>query len=151
MARVYERLGSPVLPRELKDIGLKNTPQYDPYNDVTQNEQTFPQPAEELEPTPEVSDHYIGSEILLPRGDEMARGHVIAWSNNARRNIVARAHMNPILETRMYQVEFAGGYVKELTTNVIAESMYIQCDADRNKYLLLDTLVDYHKGNETIS
>ena len=31
MARVYERLGSHVLPRELENIGLENTPQYNPY------------------------------------------------------------------------------------------------------------------------
>ena len=48
MARVYERLGSQVLPRELEDIGLEHTPQYDPYEDEMQNEQTFPQLAGEL-------------------------------------------------------------------------------------------------------
>ena len=42
MSRVYERLGSRILPRELKDIGLEDTPQYDPY--------TFPQLMEELSP-----------------------------------------------------------------------------------------------------
>ena len=67
MSRVYERLGSHVLPRELEDLGLEDTPQYDPYEDETQNEQTFPQLMEELEPMPEVGDHYIGGKILLPR------------------------------------------------------------------------------------
>ena len=41
MARVYERLGSWVLPRELNNIGLENTPQYDLYEDETQNKQPF--------------------------------------------------------------------------------------------------------------
>ena len=58
MARVYKRLGSPVLPKELEDIELENTPQYDPYEDETQNEQRLPQLAEELEPMPEVGNHY---------------------------------------------------------------------------------------------
>ena len=71
--RVYDRLGSQVLPRELEDIGLKSTPQYDPYEDKMQNEQKFSQLAEELKPTPEVGNHYIGAEVLLPRGDKMAR------------------------------------------------------------------------------
>ena len=48
MARVYERLGFLVLPRELEDLGLENTPQYNPYEDETQNRQSFPQTAEEL-------------------------------------------------------------------------------------------------------
>ena len=130
MARVYERLGSHVLPRELEDLGLEDTPQYDLYEDETQNEQTFPQLAEELEPMPEVGDLYIGAEILLPRGDQMARGHVVARSRDANGNVMGRSHTIPILDTRMYQVEFAGGEVTELTANVIAESMYAQCDLE---------------------
>ena len=66
MARVHDRLGSCVLPRDLEDLGLENTPQYDLCEDETQNIQSFPQLAEELEPMPEVGDHYIGAEILLP-------------------------------------------------------------------------------------
>ena len=38
MSKVYEKLGSHVLPRELEDLGLKDTPQYDPNNDVAWNE-----------------------------------------------------------------------------------------------------------------
>ena len=51
----------------------------------------------------------------------------------------------------MYQVKFAGGKVTELTANVIAESMYAQCNADGNEYLLLDVLVDYQKDDKAIS
>ena len=39
----------------------------------------------------------------------------------------------------------------ELTTNAKAESMYAQCDADRNEYLLLDLQIDYQKDNKVIS
>ena len=71
---------------------------------------------------PEVGDHYIGAEILLPRGDQIARGHVGARSQDASGNMRGRSHTNPILDTQMYQVEFTGCEVTELTTNVIAES-----------------------------
>ena len=64
----------------------------------------------------------------------MARGHVVAWSCNINGSIMGRAHTNPILDTRMYQVEFAGDEVTELTTNVIAESMYAQQDTNGNEY-----------------
>ena len=59
--------------------------------------------------------------------------------------------MNPIIDTRMYQVEFAWGEVTELTTAIIAKSIYAQCNADGNDYLLLNVLVDYHKDNKVIS
>ena len=80
----------------------------------------------------------------------MARGHIMACSCDANRNVVGRANANPILDTRKYQVEFAGGNVTELNSYVTVESMYAQCDVDGN-YLLLHLMVDYHKDNKTIT
>ena len=60
---------------------------------------------------------------------------------------MGRSHTNPILNTRMYQIKFDGDEVTELTTNVISESMYAQCDADGNKYYVL---VNYQKDNKDI-
>ena len=102
MARVYDRLGYWVLPIELEDVRLENTPQYDPYEDETQKKQSFPQLAEELESMPEVGDHYVGAEILLPRGDQMARGHIVAKSRDSNENVMGKPHLNPILDTKMY-------------------------------------------------
>ena len=109
MATVYDRLGFQILPRDLEDIRLENTLKYDPYEDDMQNNQTFSQPAEELEPMPEVGDQYVEAEIMLPRGDEMATGHVVAQSCNTSRTIMSRVHANPILDTKLYQVECTGG------------------------------------------
>ena len=69
-------------------MGLENTPQYDPFEDESQNKQIFPQLAEDLEPMPEVGNHYIGAEILIPRGNQMARGHVMTWSCDANGNVM---------------------------------------------------------------
>ena len=99
---------------------------------------------------PEVGDHYIRAEILLTRGDEMARGHVVARSCDANKNVISRAHVNAILNTRMYWVEFTGDKVTELTTNTIAESMNVQCDAYGSENLHLEVLIDYHEENNTI-
>ena len=128
-------MGSLVLPRELEDIGLENTPEYDPYEDETQNEHIFPQLAKELEPMPEVGDHHIGADMLLPIGDQMTQGHVVAWSHDANRDDMGRACM----------------YKDGLITNIIAESIYAQCDAERNEYLLLDSLIKCLKDDRTIS
>ena len=80
----------------------------------------------------------------------MARGHVIAHSHDASGNVMGRAYTNPILDTRIYWVEFAVCKVTKLTTNIIAESMYAQCDADGNEYLLLDVLDVYHKDKKAV-
>ena len=81
----------------------------------------------------------------------MIRGHVVAQSCDVSGNILGRDHANHVLDTTLYQVEFTGGDITELTINVIAESLYIQCDADGNEYSLLDLLVDYQQEDKVIS
>ena len=68
-------------------------------------------------------DHCIREEILLHKGDQVARGHVMAWNHDANGNIMGRAHMILTLDTKTIQGKFFGGKVAELTVNVIAESM----------------------------
>ena len=151
MARVHEKLASWVVQRALEDIVLKHTPQYDLYEDERQNKQTFFQLTNELKPMLEVADHYIGADVLLPRGDQMTRSHEVVWSHDAIGNVIGRAYENPILDTRMYQIEFDGGEIAELMVNIIAESIHSKCDAVGNEYLLLDSLIDYCKDEKMIS
>ena len=56
----------------LVDLGVEETPQYDPYEDKLQNAETFPMLDEEQEVTPKWGDQYVNAEILLPRGDKIA-------------------------------------------------------------------------------
>ena len=51
-------------------------------------------------------------------------------------------------EVQMSMVRW--GEVTKLMANVIAESMYDQCNSEGNKYLLLEVLIDYHKDNTVI-
>ena len=50
----------------------------------------------------------------------------------------------------MFKTECAGGMVTELTTNIIAEWLLTQCDADKNDYLILNVLVDFCRNNKAI-
>ena len=81
----------------------------------------------------------------------MTMGHAVAQTHDANGNVMGRCHTNPIFGTMVNQVQFAGGEVTESTTNVIAESIHAQCDTDRNEYLLLDALVNYHKNYKVVS
>ena len=113
MVRVYERLGSHVLPRELEDLGLENTPQYDLYENETQNNQIFTQLAKEVQPIPEVGNHYKGAKKLLPWEEEIARGYIVEQSCDANGNLMNRADTSHSLNTRMYQAKITRGWVTE--------------------------------------
>ena len=48
-------------------------------------------------------------------------------------------------------MEFEDGEVTKLTTNLIAEAMYSQCDPDGNQYVLLEDIIDHRKRETAIS
>ena len=71
-------------------------------------------------------------------------------SCDTSRNIMKRAHANPILDPRMYQVEFVGGKVTEL----LPMSLPSQCMPyvmQTRMCIFLDALADYHKHNKEVS
>ena len=51
--------------------------------------------------------------------------------------------MNPILDSRTYEVEFPDGRTTEFSSNAITEHMFTQCDFTGNQYLLLDSIIDH--------
>ena len=78
---------------------------------------------EELEPTSEAADHYLGADILFLKLDQIARVHLGAQQRDNKDNAMRRIHANPFLDMRVYQVEFPGVTITELSANVIAESI----------------------------
>ena len=93
--------------------------------------------------TPKAGNNYIGVDLLFPKGGTMTRGRVTAQKRDADGNPKGRANSNPILDTHEYTVTFDDGDMTDLTANLIAESMYAQCDPDGNQYVLLDSLIDH--------
>ncbi len=99
----------------------------------------------DLEVTPDVGNNYIGVDLLFPKGGLMTKGHITARKRDADGNPKGCANPNPILHTREYTVTFDDGDVTDLSANLIAESMYAQCDSDGNQYVLLDSLIDHQR------
>ena len=128
------------------------TPSWEKYADDDPTSDLPEAPAQDLDPvTPEINDSYLNVDIMLPRGDTMERGRVVNRKRDSSGDPIGRAHENPILDSRRYDVEWNDGHVTELTANVIAQSMYAQCDPDGNQYVLLDGIVDFRKNNTALS
>ncbi len=80
---------------------------------------------------------------MLPKGGVLVKGRVTARKRDRDGNPNGRANDNPILDTRSYTVNFDDGDQTELTANMIAESLYLQCDPDGKQYVLLEEIVDH--------
>jgi hypothetical protein len=94
---------------------------------------------------PDVGDTYIGVDLLFPKGGTMTKGRVTARKRDADHNPKGCANFYPILNTREHMVTFDNGDMTNLTANLIAESMYAQCNRDGNQNALLDSLINHQR------
>ena len=56
---------------------------------------------------------------------------------------IGTADQNPLLDTRMYEVEFADGEKVSLTANYIAENLFAPVDDEGNRHVLMKEIIDY--------
>jgi hypothetical protein len=97
----------------------------------------------DAEVTPKTRNNYLSAELMLPKGGVLVKGHVTVCKGDQDGNPIGCANDNPILDTRSYIVDFNDGDQTELTANMIAESLYLQCDPNGNRYVLLEEIVDH--------
>ena len=102
--------------------------------------------------TPEVlEDTYLNMEVALPRDDEgpeLAR--VTKRLRDANGLPIGTANDNPILDTRIYEVEYLDGHKASLAANAIAESLFSQVDEEGNRFVLLDGIVDHRVDGQQL-
>ena len=103
--------------------------------------------------TPEVMDDtYLNMELALPRdsdGPEFAR--VTKRLRDANGIPIGTANENPILDTRIYEVEYMDGHRASLSANTIAENMFAQVDDEGHRFVLLDSIIDHRVNGKQLS
>ena len=52
------------------------------------------------------------------------------------------ANDNPILNSRMYEVEYCDGYVAVMSANVIVENILAQIGQEGNRFVLIKSIID---------
>ena len=64
---------------------------------------------------------------------------------------IGTAHDNPILDTRVYEVEFPDGHTKaSLSANAIAENLFAQVDDEGNRHVLFDEVVTHRTNGKEV-
>ena len=99
-----------------------------------------------------LEDTYLNMELAMDRnsdGPEYAR--VTKRLRDANGLPIGLAHDNPILDTRMYEVEYLDGYKASVSANQIAQSMFAQVDEEGNRYVLFDDIIYHRTGGSEIA
>ena len=102
--------------------------------------------------TPEVfDDTYLNMELTLPHGEGKSWAKVTKRLRDANGIPIGTANDNPILDSRMYEVEYADGHKASLAANAIAENMFAQVDDEGNRYQLLSEIIDHRTNGSEIT
>lgn len=120
------------------------------------NDASVPE-ADSLNPKDEATDQgdssdYINMEVGLPRGDDDNLVHAIV----KRRKVdedgepIGAYNSNPLLDTRMYEVEFIDGTMEAISANILAENILSQVDSEGHRQMLLDEIIDHRTTGEEV-
>ena len=95
--------------------------------------------------TPEImDDSYMNMEVALPRyTDRPDFSRVTKRLKYANGLPIGTANENPILDARVYEVEYADGHKASLTANAIAKNISAQVDDKGNRHVLFDKIIDH--------
>ena len=72
------------------------------------------------------------------------------WLRDADGIPIGMANENPILDSRMYEVEYQDGTKASLAANHIAKNLFAQVDQEGNRHVLLDELIDYRVNSREV-
>ena len=78
--------------------------------------------------TPEAYDQHLTASLNLPHGGERVKRIVKGRKRDADGRPIGKQHLNPLLDTRLYKVEFPDGSTEAITANLIAETLWSQVD-----------------------
>jgi hypothetical protein len=101
--------------------------------------------------TPESYDEYLTAQVLLPQGGEAKKATVVGRKRDHDGRPIGKRHANPLLDTRLYEVEFPDGSTEAIAANLIAENMLSQVDDEGRSYSVLSEIVDHRTNGHAIS
>ena len=112
-------------------------------NKVREADETF---------TPDVYDTYLNMELAIPQGDslEPRLARVTKRLKDANGLPIGLPNENPILDTRMYEVQYLDGEKASLVANSIAENLFAQIDGNGNRQVLMDEIIGHRSNEHTV-
>ena len=88
-------------------------------------------------------DELLLTEPTLIRDGNAEKAKIVGRTRDNEGNLVGQYNNNPLLNTRVYLVEFPDGHITEYSANTIAEAVYESVNDDGYEELLFDSIVDH--------
>jgi hypothetical protein len=100
--------------------------------------------------TDDTYGQYVGAELITVHQGEYHHAVVNKRLRDPNGDPIGRRHINPKLDTRLYEVQMQDGAIIEYAANTIAENLYSQIDEQGNKHLIFKAIIDHRRDNSTV-
>lgn len=87
---------------------------------------------------------------MLPKGDILLPAKKVSRKRDTDGNSFGIANENPILDTRICEIQFPDRHTELYAANIIVEDVYSQVDHEGNQFLLLE-IIDHHCNEKVIT
>jgi hypothetical protein len=124
------------------------TPEHENYEDDNKDSHE-PPPISEEEDQIEF-DNYVSTKVRFNEGEMENFGIVKGRKRDRDGNFIGTYNANPILDSSIYEVEFADGRVESYFANQIAEAILTDKDEEGNNMHHLKEFVDHKKDGRAI-
>jgi hypothetical protein len=131
--------------RKYKD----ETPEYERYEDDDEIEPVELSPISEEDNQVEF-DRYVSAKVQMIQGDIPRSGVVKGRKRDSNGNFIGHFHENPVLDTSVYEVEFADGHVEAYRANEIAEAIYATVDEEGYVLHEVKEIVDHSRDGTAL-
>jgi hypothetical protein len=103
--------------------------------------------------TPDLHDDtYLNMELALPREDAKVQlGRVVKRLRDKDGLPIGTVNDKPILDTRIYEVEFQDRHEASTAANAIAENLFSQIDDEENRHVLFDEIADHRTNGRQVT
>ena len=99
-------------------------------------------------PNAEIDDKWINTQVPISHGGEVLHGTVKRRKRDGDTGLLIGTHNNnPILDTRVYEVEMPDGTYADYQANNLIENLMNNVDDDGRTEMIMDELLD-HRANE---
>ncbi len=89
--------------------------------------------------------------MLLPCGGEAKKATIVGRKRDQDGRPIGKRHANPLLDTRLYEVDFPDSSTEAIAANLIVENMLSQVDDEGRSYSVLSEIVDHQTNGHAIS
>ena len=81
--------------------------------------------------------------VLIPKEGEKQEGTVIRRKRNPDSTLKGTSSSNPILDTRVYKIEFGDGTYSDYSANVLIENLYDHIDDHGQSHNIIKDITNH--------